>query len=322
MIETFARIQRTADSRMPFLITGQTGVGKELAARAVHHYSRRVGPLVCINCGALPDALLESELFGHEQGAFTGAYVAKPGLFEEARKGTIFLDEIGELPMRSQGALLRVLDGHSIVRLGGRMQIPFDARVVAATNADMQDAVASGRFRADLYHRLRGLHVHLPPLRDRPADLRLLATELFDAARDDHSLARVPISPLAMQALEAHDWPGNVRELKYAMMLAAIHCGGEALNVSDLPEDMKLRKETFSRRSGPPHDGAPTSFAVGYTLGDELLAIERKRIVQALDAAGGVQTRAAQLLGMPRRSLVRKLKVHRITKTARDTMTH
>ena len=321
MVRAFALIERFAISDLPVLVLGETGVGKDSAAVAVHQGSHRRGPLHTINCAALAEGVVESELFGHERGAFSGAIATRVGLFEAAAGGTVFLDEIGELSLAIQAKLLRALDGKAITRVGAVEARPIDVRVVAATNRDLRADVAAGRFREDLYYRLAGATVALPPLRDRPRELPLLARELL--ARACARLGREPaeLSPAAMQALAGHRWPGNIRQLRNVIDYAAAAADGDTIDVWHLPADIGGEPEPTTIASDTPAADAATvaSASAGPAGGagfrpiaDELRALERKRMVQALRAADGVQTRAAELLRMPRRTFVAKLRAYAI----------
>src|SRR5579872_7370239 len=224
-------VQRIARSNAAVLITGESGSGKEVVARAVHHHSMRCSrPWIDVNCAALPDHLLESELFGHEKGAFSGAETMKQGLFEVAGGGTLFLDEIGELDLKMQVKLLRVLDGTPYYRLGGTRKIAVDVRIIAATNVDLREAVDKGTFRRDLYHRLDQARLEVPPLRTRLEDIEALA-QFFLNREAPH----LRFSASAMQSLRSHTWPGNVRELRNAVVKAALHAEGLEIHAGDLP---------------------------------------------------------------------------------------
>jgi DNA-binding NtrC family response regulator len=283
-----ATIERVARSHATVLITGESGSGKELIARAVHHYSLRSHkPWVDLSCAALPEHLIESELFGHEKGAFSGADTAKPGLFEMASGGTIFLDEIGELDPRMQVKLLRVLDSVAYYRLGGVRKVSVDVRVVAATNQDLEQAVAEGRFRGDLYHRLAQFTLRVPPLRHRVADIAPLA-RYFLAHHDP----RLTLSPAAIALLEAQPWPGNIRELRNVVTKAAVLAAREEIAAGDL---------SFTVSS---------THAVEAALATNLESIEKRAILNALVASGGHQQKAAAQLGISRRTLNRKLKLY------------
>jgi DNA-binding NtrC family response regulator len=286
-----ALAERAAGGDISVLILGETGVGKEVLARAIHAGSARADrPMVSVNCAALSPSLLESELFGHERGAFTGAGQAKPGLLETAPGGTVFLDEIGELPPALQVKLLRVIETREMLRVGGVRARKIDVRFLAATNRDLEAEVSRGGFRRDLYFRLNGMSLTIPPLRERSRDLPLLA-RAFVA-----SLSRGPaprISEAAMEALQAHGWPGNVRELRNAIERALVLCDGPALLPEHLPTPVPFAPPDSE---GPPEPRAPA-------LVDE----ERVRILAALAACGGNQSRAARQLGISRKVLIARL---------------
>jgi DNA-binding NtrC family response regulator len=288
---------KIAESSMTVLILGETGVGKELVAEAIHRgSSRRAGPLIKLNCAALPETLLESELFGHERGAFTGADRRKQGFFEAADGGTLFLDEVGEMPPSLQAKLLRVLEGKVITRVGGTSETAVDVRVVCATHRDLQADARVGRFRQDLLFRIGGFTVAVPPLRDRRSEIVPLA-ELFarTAATEQHR-APPAISPEARDALLAYRWPGNVRELENAVERALVLCE-DAITLADLPDRLR---EVAARSSGAAV--APVSNIHG-----QLEDLERGAIVAALEASGDNQTRAARALGLSRRALIYKM---------------
>ena len=241
--EVFKIVGRVAQSDAPVLVTGESGTGKELVAHAVHEYSpRRKSEMVAINCGAIPDNLLESELFGHEKGAFTGAFAKRAGRFEQADGGTLFLDEIGDMPASVQVKLLRVLQEGSFSRVGGNETLSSDVRIVAATNKDLAAEVSEGNFREDLYYRLNVVEINLPPLRDRPEDIPLLAEFFLERLAQKQGMARMRLSGEAVEALQKHHWPGNVRELENTIARAC------ALSTSDLllPEDMPFARSPFS----------------------------------------------------------------------------
>ncbi|MCU1260131.1 MAG: two-component system, NtrC family, response regulator [Bryobacterales bacterium] len=281
----FAHLRLFAKSACTVLIEGESGTGKELVARAVHHFSPRAHkPFVDVSCAALPDHLAESELFGFERGAFSGADAAKPGFFELACGGSLFLDEIGELDLKMQAKLLRVLDAQPYYRLGGTRKVPVDARIIAATNRNLEEMVAAGRFRKDLYHRLAQFQVSVPPLRDRREDIAPLA-EFFLQSLD----TSLVFSPEAMAALERHSWPGNVRELKNAVTNCAILAAGPVITSGDLPDRLKPARQ-LPRTQGT------------------LQCARREMIREALTRTGGHHQRAAQILGISRRTLSRQLK--------------
>src|SRR5579872_1298730 len=284
-----ATIERVARSQATVLITGESGSGKELIARALHHYSLRSHkPWVDLSCAALPEHLIESELFGYEKGAFSGADTAKPGLFEMACGGTIFLDEIGELDPRMQVKLLRVLDSVAYYRLGGVKKVSVDVRVVAATNQDLEQAVSEGRFRGDLYHRLAQFTLRVPPLRQRIADIGPLARHFL--AQHDPGMS---LAPSAIALLESQPWPGNVRELRNVVTKAAVLAQNQEISAADLPITVSSRCIAESAASA------------------NLESIEKRAIFDALNASGGHQQRAAAQLGISRRTLNRKLKQYR-----------
>jgi two-component system, NtrC family, response regulator AtoC len=351
MAQLYDLARRLARSNMPILIQGETGSGKELAAAAIHAFSpRSTGPFVSINGAAIPEALAESELFGHARGAFSGATSAKPGQFEAASGGTLFLDEIGELPAQVQAKLLRVLESGEITRVGEVKPRTIDVRVVAATNRDLEHEVREGRFRRDLFFRLGAARLELPPLRDRPRDIAVLARSLLDEICERLGRAPLALSIGAAQALFIHHWPGNVRELKNALAYAAAAApdhaseleswhlpaplamiarragdaglgpalrGGAARTVLEtMPESLAL--EASLRQAGlleASMDGAaeasrPSGFR---PIADEVRELERARMIDALRATGGVQNRAAERIGMPGRTFATKLKRYRIT---------
>ncbi len=301
MTRLFDMLTRIAATPMTVLVYGETGVGKELVAETVHRRSsRREHPLIKLNCASLPEALLESELFGHERGAFTGAERRKLGFFEAATGGSLFLDEIGEMPPPLQAKLLRVLERKVVTRVGGTAEIAVDVRVIAATNRDLEAEVRDGRFREDLFFRIAGFTVVVPPLRDRPTEIVPLA-ERF-AARFATELGRPTprLSDDARAALLSHDWPGNVRELKNAIDRALVLCSGAAITAADLPD-----KVGDARRRAGVAVGAG-----GVSVRDQLADVERAAIVAALEACGGNQTHAARQLGLSRRALIYKLERH------------
>ena len=280
-------VQRIGKSNAAVLITGETGSGKEVVARAIHHHSLRCArPWIDVNCAALPDHLLESELFGHEKGAFSGADSLKQGLFEVANGGTLFLDEIGELDLKMQVKLLRVLDGTPYYRLGGTRKVAVDVRIIAATNVDLREAVDKGAFRRDLYHRLDQARLEVPPLRVRVDDIEALANYFLNK-----EAPHLRFSPAAMQTLRSHTWPGNVRELRNAVVKAALLSEGPEISVRDLPAGL----------CGEP---AGRAMIAGRTLD----ALEQQAIFEALSETNGRQDRAARILGISQRTLIRKLK--------------
>jgi len=279
--------EQVAASDATVLITGETGSGKEMVARAVHHYSkRRSKSWVDINCTALPENLLESELFGHERGAFSGADSAKPGLFELANHGTLFLDEIGDVDSRLQVKLLRILDGAPYYRLGGVKKVNIDVRLVTATNQNLKQAAEQGRFRSDLYHRLSQVRLTVPPLRERPEDIAPLAMHFLETQKPGMRISRE-----AMEVLEAHLWPGNVRELRNVVIGAAVFATRMEITAEDLPEE--LRQSLFT-----------SSLVSLNALGEA----ERAAISRVLEETHGHQVQAAEKLGISRRTLQRRIK--------------
>lgn len=293
MQELFERLGKIADSPHTVLVTGESGTGKELVARTIHRRSGR-GRFVAVNCGALPESLLESELFGHVEGAFTGASQDKPGLFEEAHGGTLFLDEVGELPPVLQPKLLRALEQGEVRRVGDTRSRTYDARILAATNQDLERKIEAGDFREDLYWRLKVIELDVPPLRDRPADIPLLAEHfLEEASGSEASPSR--ISPEAMAALTAYSWPGNVRELKNAIEQAVALTPAEEIRPRDLPDRVSQEGRTAA---------LVESAALETLTLDEL---ERVYILRVLERVGGNKSRAAELLGIDRTTLYRKL---------------
>jgi len=286
MRRLIAAASKVGRTNSPVLITGESGTGKELLARAVHQYSPRAcKPFVDINCAALPEHLMESELFGYEKGAFSGAESMKPGLFEAAQHGTLFLDEIGELDSRMQAKLLRVLDGQSWFRLGGSRKVLVDVRIVAATNLNLDQAVLNGKFRRDLYHRLDTFHLHLPPLRERIDDIAPLAKWFLRESP-------LTLSDEALGMLEDYSWPGNIRELKNCINKAILFAPGPQIEPEDLPLEVVL-----GRDQRPANE---------YSLD----GLEQQTIGRVLLQTGGHQQKAADLLGISRRTLIRKLKTY------------
>jgi DNA-binding NtrC family response regulator len=295
MQELFGVLRRVAASTLPALVTGETGTGKEIVARAIHTLSGR-GPFVAVNCAALPEPILESELFGHERGAFTGAERDKQGLFETAHTGTLFLDEIGELPRTLQPKLLRALEEGEVRRVGSNSPRRVDVRLVAATNRDLEAAVAAGEFREDLFWRLNVVSLAVPPLRERPADIPLLAEHFLDQrGRGERSRPALRITPEAMALMTAYPWPGNVRELRNVIEGAATMAGGDVLDVADLPPRVRETRAAADLVRG----------AAGRGL--SLREVERRYILEVLRQTGGNRSRAAEILGLDRKTLYRKL---------------
>jgi DNA-binding NtrC family response regulator len=296
MIELYKEIALVAASRSTVLITGESGTGKELVARALHRNSpRSAGSFVAVNCGAITETLLESELFGHVKGSFTGATADKRGLFEEANQGTIFLDEIGETSLALQVKLLRVLQESEIRRVGSARAVRVDVRVLAATNRDLERDVKEGRFREDLFYRLSVVTLRVPPLRERADDLALLAAHALRQAREAGARAAT-ISEEALATLSQYGWPGNVRELENTIAHAALYARGKVITPEDLPA--KIRNHT----RGDAPESKPQSMFKDLPSLDEL---ERRYLIHVLQAVGGSRTRAAEVLKIDRRTLYR-----------------
>ncbi|MBK9035580.1 MAG: sigma-54-dependent Fis family transcriptional regulator [Myxococcales bacterium] len=297
MRRVFDVIERVRDSDATVLITGESGTGKELVARALHRRSRRAGgPFVAINCAALPEGLLESELFGHVRGAFTDAHATRLGLFAQADGGTLFLDEIGELPPGTQAKLLRALQERTVRPLGGEGEVAFDARLVAATNLDLEAAVRDRRFREDLFYRLNVVNLELPPLRTRDNDVLLLAQHFLGQASATSGKRVTGLSPAAARRLVSYPWPGNVRELQNCIERAVAMAQYDQLALEDLPPRVREHQRAqVVLASDDPTELAP------------LEAVERQHILRVLAAVGGNKKDAARILGVDRTTLYRKL---------------
>jgi DNA-binding NtrC family response regulator len=303
MQEVFRTVERVAPSRATVLVLGESGTGKELVARAIHELGPRGdGPFIAINCAAIPDTLIENELFGHERGAYTDARERKAGRFEAASGGTLFLDEIGELSPAVQAKLLRVLQERSVQRIGSNESLAIDVRVVAATNRNLERDVAAGRFREDLFYRVNVVPISLPPLRDRPEDVGLLAEQYLARARSEGARGPARLTATALAALERYSWPGNVRELENALERAMAFAEGEAIALADLPEGVIRAEQTERLRED--------LCAGRLTLAEALSRFELSLLREALDRAGWNQTRAAEQLGLTRRLLKLKMDRH------------
>jgi len=302
-----AMIEKVADTDATVLVRGESGTGKELVARELHDRStmRSSGAFVAVNCAALPAELIESELFGHEKGAFTGAAARRKGKFEQADGGTLFLDEIGDMSANVQAKLLRALEERKIERLGGDESIPVDVRIISATHRALEEEIDKGNFRADLFYRLRVVPIDIAPLRERREDIPALAAAFARQAAERHALPQRHLGPDALRLLMDYDWPGNVRELKNVIERAAIMSEGEELNAID------LGKQPSARVSGPVIEGSTNgSLLVPYTndFRDDRREFERRYIARCLEEANGNVTRAAAVLGMHRQSLQHKLR--------------
>jgi two-component system response regulator HydG len=299
MRELFDLIARAGRNMSPVLITGESGTGKELVARAIHEASRRKGALVAVNCAAIPADLVEAELFGHTGQAFTGARQARPGLFEAADGGTIFLDEIGELPLSAQPKLLRVMQEGTVRRVGADTEKTVNLRVVAATNRDLEKETQAGNFREDLYWRLNVIHLHTPALRERPFDIPLLVEHFLEKIARQNDAPQLEVSGETLAVLTAYAWPGNVRELENALERAAAFARGAALTPADLPERICAQ--------------ATTSGLLARAEANKLTMaeLEREYILATLRQNNGNKSRAAEVLGLDRKTLYRKLDEYR-----------
>src|SRR6266571_955493 len=300
MQEIFALLQQAGPSRACVLITGESGTGKEMVARTIHALSpRRQGPFVAINCAALPESLIESELFGHEKGSFTGATERAAGCFEMAQNGTLLLDEIGEMPAQTQAKLLRILEDSKVRRLGGKNEFEVDVRVVAATNKIPDEAVKKGSLREDLYYRLNVFHIHLPPLRDRKEDILPIAESLISLLNSKHECRETGIAQEVQDVFRAHNWPGNVRELRNALERAVILAGQGLIERKHLPATF-----TSPAVEAPVMDGECVQFRVGTTVEEA----ERGLIMRTLEHTKNNKTKAAEILGISLKTLHNKLK--------------
>ena len=297
MRELFDTLSLVAPTDATILILGESGTGKELVANAIHHNSlRKSQPFIKISCSALPETLLESELFGHERGAFTGAIARREGRFQLAHRGTIFLDEVGEMSPTTQMKLLRVLQEKEFEPLGSVQTLKVDVRVIAATNKDLTQEVKEGRFREDLFYRLNVVPISLPPLRERKEDIPALAQHFFEVYRDKNQKGVKDISNKTMDLLNRYDWPGNIRELENCLERAVIMARGEVIAPADLPPHIQI----LSRKE----EGQAIDFPSGISLNE----VERALILKTLEETGGNRSRAAEILGINRRTLLNKLK--------------
>ncbi len=309
MREIFALLQQAGPSKACVLITGESGTGKEMVARTIHKLStRRTGPFVAINCAALPETLIESELFGHEKGSFTGASERRAGCFELAQRGTLLLDEIGEMPLPTQAKLLRILEDSKVRRLGGKTEFEVDVRLVAATNKVPDEAIRGGNLREDLYYRLNVFHVHLPPLRERKEDLVPISEALISDLNRKHECKVTGIAPDVLEALQRHNWPGNVRELRNVLERAVILAGEGTVEARHIPGFLHgrvaLAAAAGASTSSTPDDPESVRFSIGTTVEDA----EKGLILRTLEHTHNNKTRAAEILGISLKTLHNKLK--------------
>lgn len=302
MREIFYLVQQVAPTKATVLITGESGTGKEVVARAIHQLSpRRAGPFFAVNCAAMPEALIESELFGHEKGAFTGAIERRAGCFELARGGTLLLDEIGDMPVGTQAKLLRVLEEGKVRRLGSAKETELDARVLASTNKNLRDSIAKGTFREDLFFRLNVFEVQLPPLRERKQDIARLANELLADLNRKHACKVTDTSPEVSALLQRYDWPGNVRELRNVMERAVILAGEGTITSAQLPRG-------FAGRPEPEQPARPAGSFLMLEPGMTIDEAERALIEMTMRHTGNNRTRAAEILAISPKTLFNKLK--------------
>jgi DNA-binding NtrC family response regulator len=315
----YQQAARAARSPLNVLVLGETGVGKEVLSHAIHTHSRRAnGPFLAFNCAALTETLQESELFGYEKGAFTGALQARAGLFEAADGGTVFLDEIGELAPGAQAKLLRVIENRVVTRLGSTRERTVDVRFVAATNRDLDAETAAGRFRPDLFFRLNGFSLLIPPLRERPEEIEVFARLfLAAAAREIDRTQPLTLAPATLEILRRHRWPGNVRELRNAIGRAVVLCLGDVVLPEHLPPALLKAVESQPPAAPPPAPRPPSPPAAGGArrpLPSEVEALEKAQILDALERCAGNQSRAARMLGISRGKLIARLDAFDITR--------
>ncbi|MDQ6677423.1 MAG: sigma-54 dependent transcriptional regulator [Acidobacteriota bacterium] len=321
MQEIFFHLQQAGPSKACVLISGESGTGKELVARTLHMLSpRKQGPFVAINCAALPETLIESELFGHEKGSFTGASERRAGCFEIAQHGTLLLDEIGEMPLLTQAKLLRVLEDSKVRRLGGKAEFEVDVRVIAATNKVPDDAVRGGSLREDLFYRLNVFHIHLPPLRDRKEDIPAIATALVADMNRKHDTQATDLSPEVLEAFENYEWPGNIREMRNVVERAVILTRQGTIELSVLPVNLKQAKPFAAAAvatgdaAAPPAQPVPAAppspedNSLHLPIGTTVEAAEKSLIMRTLEHTRQNKTRAAEILGISLKTLHNKLK--------------
>jgi len=318
----FQMIERIAPSNVSVLVTGESGTGKELAARCLHELSsRRNKPFVAVNCAAIPETLIESEIFGHEKGAFTGAIERRAGCFELAEEGTLLLDEIGEMPMATQAKLLRVLEDRKLRRLGSKAETPVDVRVVAATNKDPQQAVASGQLRGDLFYRLNVFNLQMPPLREHASDIPAIVAKMIDDMNQRHNCSVSGIAPDLLKRLIAYDWPGNARELRNTIERATILAGEGLIKVEHLPPH--FGEAGYATRVAPTSDASGATArnddrTVHVEVGTTVDEAERQLILKTLLSTHNNKTRAAEILGITPKTLQNKLKEYSSAAAASD----
>jgi len=310
MREIFALLQQAGPSKACVLITGESGTGKEMVARTLHKLSpRRSGPFIAINCAALPETLIESELFGHEKGSFTGASERRAGCFELAQHGTLLLDEIGEMPLPTQAKLLRILEDSRVRRLGGKTEFEVDVRLVAATNKVPDEAIRGGNLREDLFYRLNVFHIHLPPLRDRKEDVAPIADALINDLNRKHDCRVTGIAPEVLDALQRHNWPGNVRELRNVLERAVILAGEGAVEARHIPAFLHGRAVLVAAAGATTAAVAENDVeSVRFTIGTTVEDAEKGLILRTLEHTHNNKTRAAEILGISLKTLHNKLK--------------
>jgi DNA-binding NtrC family response regulator len=312
MQDIFSLIERVAPSTVSVLITGESGTGKEVVARTLHELSpRRSKPFVAVNCAAIPETLIESEIFGHEKGSFTGAVERRAGCFELAEEGTLLLDEIGEMPIATQAKLLRVLEDRKLRRLGSKVEMPMDVRVLAATNKDPDMAVADGHLRGDLYYRLNVFNIHMPPLRDHKDDIPAIVEAMIQEMNARHGQKIEGIDPFMMDRLMDYEWPGNVRELRNTIERALILCGEGMLDIRHLPAgfgDRQAARTAAATLAAAPEAPETPSNVVEVELGSTVDEAERRLILRTLEMTRNNKTRAADILGISLKTLHNKLK--------------
>lgn len=327
MSQTMKLASLVAAGAISVIIRGETGAGKEVLAKYLHDQSPRAArPFLRINCAAFAESMVESELFGHERGAFTGAHQVKPGLLESANGGTVLLDEVGELSLATQAKLLRAIGNREVIRIGATRPRPIDVRILAATHRDLEGLIDEGAFRADLYFRLNGITLEVPPLRQRPEEILPLAAQLLEEEAKRLGIPQPRVAPATERALLEHSWPGNIRELRSVMERAILLASDGVIQ----PEHCVLEQRSSPRQSRPGHfEAAPrpageaggAEQSTGAQLKDEMRELERKRIVAAIAECGGNQTKAARLLGISRRALLHRLDAYGLPRPRKGTPT-